>query len=328
MFPIYNTSRHDWRLNPCILWVPSTGRNRTCHRTTWDTALQWRHTCVLLVYWLYDYSVSSHCTPFRCRAAHENKLEGSIFGLTRYFRWQNFRWPGQLGTSLQIITVSTKRQCLDFRPTCLVGGMDPKNVRELGSSSHVGWKIEDKKVCIWSLKHFEIANQFASRTTGIDLATSNNALLKPSLLDLSVPSRLQGFFWTLEGLNALARKKIPVHDQKQCCTIRMRSLPPSPSLYMGRRTQTATWAKSCRPADFEGINWDQFQWCYHCWSSQSPVHPPSFRCFGSNWPYPWILAVEFTMFQSVEKNRLFSHILFDVDDTVRFRRLAPHVSLA
>jgi len=51
------------------------------------------------------------------------------------------------------------------------------------------------------------------------------------------------------------------------------------------------------------------------------------RCFGSNSPYPWILAVEFTMFQSVEKNRLFSHILFDVDDTFRFRRLAPHVSL-
>ena len=52
------------------------------------------------------------------------------------------------------------------------------------------------------------------------------------------------------------------------------------------------------------------------------------QCFGSNWPYPRILAVEFTMFQSVEKNRLFSHILFDVDDTFRFRRLAPHVSLA
>ena len=105
---------------------------RTCHRTTWDIALQWRHTCVLVVYWLYDYSVSSHCTPFRCRAAHENKLEGSIFGLTRYFRWQNFRWPGQLGTSLQIITVSTKRQCLDFRPTCLVGGMDPKKCQGIG----------------------------------------------------------------------------------------------------------------------------------------------------------------------------------------------------
>ena len=137
-----------------------------------------------------------------------------------------------------------------------------------------------------------------------------------------------GIFLDTWGAQCFGRKKIPVHDQKQCCTISMRSLPPSPSLYMGRRTQTATWAKSCRPADFEGINWDQFQWCYHCWSSQSPVHPPSFRCFGSNWPYPWILAVEFTMFQSVEKNRLFSHILFDVDDTVRFRRLAPHVSLA
>ena len=99
-----------------------------------------------LVYcWSSDYSVSSHCAHLRCRAAHENRLEGSIFEICVYIYITIYRYipidkdqceisggPGQLGTSFQIIPVSTKRQWLDFQPTCLVGGLRSHFFRGLG----------------------------------------------------------------------------------------------------------------------------------------------------------------------------------------------------